>query len=76
MYNNYLQNKNINVSNAKRNVPKDIKSSKSKRFFISITPIHQNRGQRTLQHGRSVNRVYQNSANRAITKSSCPKKSL
>ena len=33
----YLRFKNMNVSNARRNVPKDIKSLKSN--FISTTPI-------------------------------------
>ena len=29
----------MNVNNARRNIPKDIKSLKSKRFFIGITSI-------------------------------------
>lgn len=35
----YLQNVKTNVSNARRKSPKDIRSLKSKRFFIDITPI-------------------------------------
>ena len=35
----YLQNVKTNVSNARRNNPKVIKSLKSKWFFIGITPI-------------------------------------
>ena len=43
--NHYRQNVKTNVSNAKMNIPKDIKSLKSK-CFISTTPILcKNRGQ-------------------------------
>ena len=45
----YLQNVKTNVSNAKRNRPKVIKSLKSKWFFIGITPILLEWGQHTLQ---------------------------